>query len=94
VLAVTGRLPPDEAPAWLVVGLALLFGPRPLTGSGHLNLWLFADRLRVVNIAVACLITPCAVGMMLVQPRLAALRADTPTLMAENRTGQVLASLL
>jgi hypothetical protein len=79
---------------WLVVGLALLFGPKPLTGPGHLHLWLQADRLLVINIAVFCLITPCAIGMMLVQPRLAVLRADAPTLATEKRAGSVVVELL
>ena len=79
---------------WLAVGLALLFGPKPLTGPGHLHLWLLADRLMVITIAVGCLITPCAVGMMLVQPRLAALRADTPTMVAKKRAGRVVVELL
>jgi hypothetical protein len=79
---------------WIVVGLALLFGPKPITGPGHLHLWLLADRLLVLNVAVFLLITPCAIGMMLVQPRLAALRADTPILVTEERAGSVVTELL
>jgi len=79
---------------WLAVGLALLFGPKPITGPGHLHLWLLADRLLVISIAVGCLLSPCVVGMMLVQPRLAALRAETPTIVATKRAGHVVVELL
>jgi hypothetical protein len=80
--------------AWLIVGLAVVFGPKPLTGPGHLRLWLLADRLLVINVAVYCLITPCTVGMMLVQPRLAELRAYAPALVDEKRAGSAVVELL
>jgi hypothetical protein len=79
---------------WLALALALLFGPKPITGPGHVPLWLFAGRLLVLNIAIGCLITPCVVGMMLVQPRLAALRAETPAIVATKQAGHVVVELL
>lgn len=78
---------------WIAVLLALTFGPRPLTGPGHLHLWLLADRLRVVTIAVAFLITPAGIGMMLVQLRLAALRAEISAMVANKKAGLVVVEL-
>jgi hypothetical protein len=79
---------------WLVVGAALLASPKPITGPGHLHLWLFAVRLLVVSIAIGCLLTPCVVGMLLVQPRLAALRAETPTTVGAKHAGHIVVELL
>lgn len=90
----TGRWPIFWAAiTWIAVLLALTFGPKPLTGPGHLHLWLLAGRLGVVTIAVAFLITPAGIGMMLVQPRLAALKAETPAMVANKKTGPVVVEL-
>jgi hypothetical protein len=41
------------AGTWLALGLALLFGPKPITGPGHLHLWLFAGRLLVFSASLS-----------------------------------------
>ena len=77
---------------WLVVGaLIVIFGPR---SGGHLPLWLGYQRSTAVNLLAGVFITPSVAGLLLVQVRLADLRAHVTAAVDAGLPGHLIADLL